>query len=84
MYYKGSIGISGLLIPLVSGFFLKKKLSANTAFLSMLLGSGSCVIWIVLQKLAVVDANIEPLFIGLGFSLGVVFISKFLKGKNEN
>lgn len=84
MYYKGSIGISGLLIPLVSGFFLKKKLSANTAFLSMLLGAGSCVIWIVLQKLAVVGANIEPLFIGLGFSLGVVFISKFLKGKNEN
>ena len=76
MYYKGSVGISGLLIPLMSGFFMKKKLAANTAFLSMALGAGSCIVWISLQKLAVINLDIEPLFIGLGFSLLPILLSK--------
>ena len=79
MYYKGSVGISGLLIPLLAGFFLKKKLSANTAFLSMLLGSGSCIIWITLQKLNLIHLEIEPLFIGLGASLFVVLARRKVK-----
>jgi solute:Na+ symporter, SSS family len=84
MYYKGSVGISGLLIPLLAGFFLKKKLQANTAFLSMLLGSGSCILWIALQKLNLIPWEIEPLFLGLGSSLLVILFNMNKKDKYEN
>lgn len=76
MYYKGSVGISGLLLPLMAGFFMKKKLTARTAFLSMLLGAGSCIIWITLQKLEILTNSIEPLFVGLFFSLLPILLSR--------
>ena len=76
MYYKGSVGISGLLVPLLSAFFIKKKLSAKTAFLSMLLGSGSCILWIVCEKIKLFNFQLEPLFVGLAFSLLTVIIAR--------
>lgn len=67
-YYKGSIGISALLLPLLSGFFLKKKMPATFAFASVLMGLSSCIIWIVCKKLGLINLDIEAIFIGLSFS----------------
>ncbi len=83
MYYKGSVGISGLLLPLLAGFFLKGRFTVNAAFWSMALGSGSCVVWIVLQKFQIVSTNIEPLFVGLAFSF-LILVFNFQPFKQKD
>ena len=75
MYYKGSIGISGLLLPLLYGFFAKKKLSANKAFYAMILGALACVLWIIVSKLGLIGFEIEPLFVGLGVSALIILLT---------
>jgi SSS family solute:Na+ symporter len=77
MYYKASIGISGLLLPLLCGFFLKKKLNANSAFFSIIAGSSACIIWLILQKLYIISINFEAIFVGLLASSITIFAIEF-------
>lgn len=84
MYYKASIGISGLLMPLLFGFFLKKKLDANSAFFSIIAGSVVCIIWLILQKLYIIHINVEAIFVGLLASSITMFVIEFQQRRNYN
>lgn len=84
MYYKASIGISGLLLPLLCGFFLKKKLNANSAFFSIIAGSSACIIWLILQKLYIISINFEAIFVGLLASSITMFAIEFQQKRDYN
>ena len=84
MYYKASIGISGLLLPLLCGFFLKKKLNANSAFFSIIAGSSACIIWLILQKLYIISINFEAIFVGLLASSITMFAIEFQQRRDYN
>lgn len=78
-YTIGTVGISALLVPVLAGFFYKKKKSANAAFYSIIGGSSTSIVWLVHGYLNSVDGwpgylfGIEPMYPGLLMSL-IVFV----------
>jgi len=66
MYYKGSIGISALFLPLSLALLAPEKINSRKAFRSIVCGLLACISTITLKELHLID--IEPAFIGLGFS----------------
>jgi len=68
MYYKGTVGISALLLPVLFGFFYRPKLPITTGFWSLSLGAFASITGIIIQKLNLFPLAIEPLYIGLFFS----------------
>lgn len=78
-YTIGTIGISGLLVPILFGFFYKAKKSALAGFWSIIAGALTSTIWIIQGQLNKVDEwpsywlGIEPMYPGLSASL-IVFI----------
>lgn len=79
-YYIGTIGISAMIIPILVGFFYKGKKSPLAAFLSMIAGSSTSLIWVIHGYLNAVDGwpvylgGVEPLYPGLLASLLVFAI----------
>lgn len=78
-YTIGTIGISGLLVPILFGFFYKGKKTPNAGFFSILGGALTSTAWIIQGQLNLVDGwpsywlGIEPMYPGLVVSL-ILFI----------
>lgn len=76
-YTIGTAIIPGLLIPLVTSYFERWKLSPGFAFVTMLLGWLTAMIWLVagwvrqLGSSGVYPLGIEPMYAGLAVSLVV-------------
>jgi solute:Na+ symporter, SSS family len=79
-YYIGTIGISALIVPILFGFFYKRKKSPLAAISSMIAGSLTSIIWVIHGFMnaeygwPVYIAGIEPLYPGLLASL-IVFVT---------
>jgi Na+/pantothenate symporter len=79
-YYIGTIGISAMIVPILAGFFYKGKKSPLAAFLSMIAGSGTALLWVIHGFLnaeygwPVYIGGIEPMYPGLLASLVVFWI----------
>mgnify|MGYP006287788983 CR=1 FL=1 len=86
-YTIGTIGISALLVPMMAGFFYKGRKSGLAAFLSMIIGAGTSVFWLVNGWINMYDGwptyilGIEPLYPGLLMSLISFVIAHFLDKK---
>lgn len=85
-YTLGTIGISGLLVPLLFGFFSKNFKNEYAAVWSMVSGVGLSTVWLITGYLNKVDGwptywlGLEPLYPGLVLSWVVfVGINIFLK-----
>lgn len=83
-YTIGTIGISAMLVPVLMGFFYKndiknKKKSGNAAFLSMIIGSITSIIWMINGYMNAYEGwptyilGVEPLYPGLLLSF-ITFI----------
>jgi SSS family solute:Na+ symporter len=74
-YTIGTIIIPGLLVPLMAGYFDRKNMNGTYAFVSMLLGWGTSVTWLVLGytggAMGTYPLGIEPMYPGLVVSIGV-------------
>jgi SSS family solute:Na+ symporter len=74
-YYIGTIGISAMIVPILVGFFYKGKKSPLAAIISMIVGSGTALIWVIHGFLnaefgwPVYIGGIEPMYPGLLASL---------------
>jgi SSS family solute:Na+ symporter len=74
-YTIGTVIIPGLLVPLVSSYFERWKVNADTAFWAMLLSVLTSFVWLLLgwtQKLGSSEFypfGVEPMFPGLAVSL---------------
>jgi Na+(H+)/acetate symporter ActP len=68
-YTIGTIGVSGLLIPMLVALFFPYYCSENAAFLGMLAGGITALIWLMLGQLQdgyyVYPLSLEPLYPGL-------------------
>ena len=83
-YTIGTIGISALIVPILAGFFYKGKKSPLAAFISMIVGSGTSLGWLIYGYLNLDEwgwpqyiAGVEPLYPGLLASLLVFIIITF-------
>ncbi len=76
-YTVGTVVIPGLLVPLVSSYFERLRISARYAFLSMLFGWMTSLCWLILGVDGVYAFGIEPMYPGLVVSLGVWGAGKF-------
>jgi len=78
-YTIGTIGISAMLVPMMAGFFYKRRKSPWSGFLSMIAGSLTALIWFVHGYVNVIDGwpmyifSLEPMYPGIIASL-IVFI----------
>jgi len=78
-YTIGTVGISALIVPILAGFFYKGKKSPLASVLSMLVGSGTSLVWLIHGYLNLDEwgwpqyiGGMEPLYPGLMASL-IVF-----------
>lgn len=85
MFYTiGTIGISGLLIPILFGFFSKKPKSELAAISSMIGGVTTSTIWMANGYLNKIDGwptywfGVEPLYPGLLFAIVIFILANFL------
>jgi len=78
-YYIGTVGISAMIVPILFGFFYKKRLSPLAGITSMIAGSTTSLIWIAhgyanaVFGWPVYIGGVEPLYPGLLASL-LVFV----------
>jgi len=86
MFYTiGTIGISGLLVPLLFGFFTKKFKNEYAAVSSMISGTVLSIIWMTNGYLHQVDGwptywfGLEPLYPGLLISTIIFIIVNLIK-----
>ncbi len=77
IYYRGTLAVSALLIPLMLSIF-RPKINHRAGFWSVFAGACSSLLLLLNQELNWLDIKIEPLFIGL-FSSALVMI--LLRGK---
>ena len=72
-YTLGTVVIPGLLVPLMASYFDKFKMKSDSAFLSMLLGWGTSLVWLVAGYVNGNSGNyplgIEPMYPGLFVSI---------------
>ncbi len=86
-YTLGTIGIPALLIPMVSSFSQRLRLSPGMAFVSILSSAGLSIFWIIYGMLNTVDGfpvyilGIEPIYPGLLLSLALFYVSYLKKSK---
>ncbi|MBI5214704.1 MAG: sodium:solute symporter family protein [Ignavibacteriae bacterium] len=80
-YTLGTVVIPGLLVPLVSGYFERLKISARFAFLSMLFGWLTSLCWLMLGKDGVYPFGVEPMYPGLSVSLLMWVMGKLERTK---
>ncbi len=90
-YTIGTIGISALLVPMMAGFFWKRRKSEIASVLSMILGALTSFLWMVHGYLNAYEGwpmylfEIEPLYPGLLVSLVIFVLINFLhKKKGED
>jgi len=72
-----SIWTAGVLVPTLAAL-MGRRLRGKTALYSLAGGALSCLVWKVVQPL-----DVDPLFVGLGFSLLVVATSEFLATRRQ-
>lgn len=79
-YTLGTVIIPGLLVPLMACYFRRLRISAATAFLAMVLGCGTSMIWFLLRYLPAQNDTylfgIEPMYPGLILSIVVWGVGK--------
>jgi solute:Na+ symporter, SSS family len=72
-YTIGTIVIPGLLVPLMASYFDRLKISVHYAFLAMLLGWLTSLVWLIAGYLnsytGAYPLGIEPMYPGLGMAL---------------
>ncbi len=83
-YTVGTVIIPGLLVPLLASYFSNLRISARTAFLSMVSGWGLSTLWLLLRLLPTqhdhYPLNIEPMYPGLLISI-LVWFAGYQSGK---
>jgi len=84
-YTIGTIGISALIVPILIGFFYKRKKSPMASILSMIAGSGTALFWFVNGYLNLDQwgwpqyiFGVEPMYPGLLASLIIFAIVNFI------
>jgi SSS family solute:Na+ symporter len=75
-YTIGTVVIPGLLVPLVSSYFERLKISSRFAFLSMLFGWLTSVLWLMMGTDGVYPLGVEPMYPGLMVSVGLWGVGK--------
>lgn len=88
-YTIGTIGISALLVPMLFGFFYKKKKSPLASLLSIIVGSSTSIIWLFIGYINKSEGwptyylGLEPLYPGLILSLLTFIITNHILIKKE-
>lgn len=86
-YTIGTIIVPGLLVPILSSYFGKYKISADAAFKTMLLGFLTSFFWLTGSVLFlgtnVYFLGIEPMFPGLSISIIAWAVGRFCFIKNK-
>jgi SSS family solute:Na+ symporter len=79
-YTIGTIVIPGLLVPLMAGYFDRANMKGDWAFVSMLLGWGTSVTWLILGytggAMGTYPLGVEPMYPGLVVSIAVWAIGR--------
>ena len=85
-YTIGTIGISALLVPMMAGFFWKRRKPEIASILSMILGSLTAFAWMIYGYMNAYEGwpiylfDVEPLYPGLLVSFTVfILIAIFYK-----
>jgi SSS family solute:Na+ symporter len=83
-YTIGSLFIPGIILPVVSAYYHKLKVSRKIILIEMIAAFLSSTVWYFLRSEFVntnVISEIEPMLVGLVFCVGVHFTSLFLENK---
>jgi len=79
-HHLGSVGTPALMLPLALSFSERLRPSARTALAMIIAGGGLALIWLLWPSLpwgqGTYPEGIEPIFPGLGVSLGIYLISR--------
>ena len=73
-YTIGSLFIPGIILPVISAYYPKLKVSSNFIFAEMIVAFLSSTVWYLLRSELVTTpflSEVEPMLIGLFFSLGI-------------
>ena len=76
-YTIGSLFIPGIILPVVSAYYPKLKVSSNYIFAEMIIAFLSSTVWYLIRsEFATIPflSEIEPMLVGLFFSLGIHMI----------
>lgn len=65
MYFRGTLAVSALFIPLISALLIPNKVKKNSAFYSIVAATVAAIITFIINQLNIFSLKIEPIFIGL-------------------
>lgn len=88
-YTIGTIGVSALLMPMLFGFFSKRKISGHLAFASMLLGAGTASFWMWYGYQHLYEGwptyiwGLEPLYSGIAVSLLILIFARIFNKQSN-